>query len=83
VQEELDAYAQWNRDFPAPSARPQGVLIITDRSMDLIAPLIHEFTYQAMAHDLLPIKETDKVYYKTIVNEGAADEQEKEMERRN
>jgi syntaxin-binding protein 1 len=80
VQEELDAYAQWNRDFPAPSARPQGVLIITDRSMDLIAPLIHEFTYQAMAHDLLPIKETDKVYYKTIVNEGAADEQEKEME---
>ena len=33
-----------------------------------------------MAHDLLPIKETDKVFYKTVVNEGAADEQEKEME---
>ena len=48
--------------------------------MDLMAPLIHEFTYQAMAHDLLPIKEGDKVYYKTIVNEGAADQQEKEME---
>lgn len=56
------------------------MLIITDRSMDLITPLVHEFTYQAMAHDLLPIKEGDKVYYKTIINEGTAEEQEKEME---
>ena len=48
--------------------------------MDLVAPLIHEFTYQAMAHDLLPIKDGDKVYYKTVVNEGTADQQEKEME---
>ena len=45
--------------------------------MDLMSPLIHEFTYQAMAHDLLPIKETDKVYYKTVVNEGGTDEQER------
>jgi syntaxin-binding protein 1 len=80
VQEELDAYQGFHQDWPPPTARPQGILVITDRSMDLIAPLIHEFTYQAMAHDLLPIKETDKVYYKTIVNEGSADQQEKEME---
>lgn len=80
MQEELDAYAQWNKDFPPPAARPQGVLIITDRSMDLVSPLIHEFTYQAMAHDLLPIKEGDKVLYKTVVTEGDGDKQEKEME---
>ena len=80
VQEELDAYAQWNQNFPPPTSRPPGVLVITDRSMDLVAPVIHEFTYQAMAHDLLAIKETDKVYYKTVVNEGGADQQEKEME---
>lgn len=80
IQEELDAYAQWNPNFPPPSTRPPGVLIVTDRSMDLVAPLIHEFTYQAMAHDLLPIKEGDKIFYKTIINEGTADEQEKEME---
>lgn len=80
MQEELDAYAQWNPSFPPPTARPQGVLIITDRTMDLQAPLIHEFTYQAMAHDLLPIKEGDKIYYKTIVNEGTPQEEEKEME---
>lgn len=48
--------------------------------MDLYAPLIHEFTYQAMAHDLLPIKEGDKVTYKTIVSEGRPDEEEKDME---
>lgn len=80
VQEELDAYAQFNQNFPPPATRPQGVLLIADRSMDLVAPLIHEFTYQAMAHDLLPIKEGDKVYYRTVVNEGRPDEQEKDME---
>ncbi|KUJ07049.1 Sec1-like protein [Mollisia scopiformis] len=80
VQEELDAYAKWNQDFPPPASRPQGVLVITDRAMDIFAPLLHEFTYQAMAHDLLPIKEGDKIYYKTVVNSGAADQEEKEME---
>jgi syntaxin-binding protein 1 len=80
VQEELDAYAQYHHDFPPPSTRPHGVLVITDRSMDLFAPLIHEFTYQAMAHDLLPIKEGAKVLYKTILHEGTAQQEEKEME---
>jgi syntaxin-binding protein 1 len=47
--------------------------------MDLVAPLIHEFTYQAMAHDLLPIKEGDKVSYKAKINEGRPDEEEKEL----
>jgi syntaxin-binding protein 1 len=56
------------------------MLIITDRSMDLVAPIVHEFTYQAMAHDLLPIKEGDKILYRTIVNEGPPGVQEKDME---
>ena len=38
--------------------------------MDLYAPVIHEFTYQAMAHDLLPIQDGDKIIYKTEVAEG-------------
>lgn len=80
VQEELDAYVKWNQKFPPQSSRPTGIMIITDRSMDLNAPLIHEFTYQAMAHDLLPIKQTDKTYYKTVVNRGQIDQEEKEME---
>ena len=80
VQKQLDEYAQFNQNFPAPSSRPTAILIITDRSMDLIAPIIHEFTYQAMAHDLLPIKEADKVTFMTTVHEGEADEEKKDVE---
>ena len=48
--------------------------------MDLFSPLIHEFTYQAMAHDLLPIRDGDKVIYKTVTNEGGPNQQEREVE---
>lgn len=68
VQLELDQYAKYHEDFPPTSSRPRGALIITDRSMDLYAPLIHEFTYQAMIHDLLPIIDGDKIVYRTPAN---------------
>lgn len=45
-----------------------------------MAPLIHEFTYQAMVHDLLNVKEGDKVTYNITVNEGRPDEQKKDAE---
>ncbi|KAL1874782.1 hypothetical protein VTK73DRAFT_136 [Phialemonium thermophilum] len=80
VQEELDNYAQWNRDFPPQTSRPQGVLVITDRSMDLIAPLLHEFTYQAMAHDLLNIKDGEKVTFRMTINERTPEAEERDME---
>ncbi|KAK3936380.1 Sec1 family protein [Diplogelasinospora grovesii] len=80
VQQELDDYKQWNPNFPPPTSRPQGVLVITDRSMDLMAPLLHEFTYQAMAHDLLPIKDGEKTTFGMIINEGTPMAEEKEME---
>lgn len=38
-------------------------MIITDRAMDTLTPFIHEFTYQAMANDLLPIDEGTKYTY--------------------
>lgn len=38
-------------------------MIITDRAMDTLTPFIHEFTYQAMANDLLPIDEGTKYAY--------------------
>jgi len=48
--------------------------------MDIAAPFVHEFTYQAMAYDLLPINEGDKSTYRTVINEGSPDEEEKDME---
>ncbi|KAI9800323.1 MAG: vacuolar sorting protein VPS33/slp1 [Piccolia ochrophora] len=80
AQDELDSYAQYHTDFPPQVNRPRGALFITDRSMDLFAPLAHEFTYQCMAHDLLPIREGEKVTYRTVVNEGEPNEQEKDVE---
>ncbi|KAL6710234.1 syntaxin binding protein 1 [Coniothyrium glycines] len=80
VQDKLDMYAQFNQDFPPQSNRPRGALYITDRSMDLMAPLAHEFTYQAMAFDLLPIQDGDKVTYRTVVNEEDPGAEEKDME---
>ncbi|KAI9815370.1 MAG: vacuolar sorting protein VPS33/slp1 [Thelocarpon impressellum] len=80
AQDDLDEYAQYHPDFPPQVNRPRGALFITDRSMDLMSPLVHEFTYQAMAHDLLPIRENEKVLYKTVINEGEPNEEIKDME---
>lgn len=73
-------YAQYHENFPPPSNRPRGALYIVDRSMDLVAPFLHEFTYQSMIHDLLPVKDGEKVTYRTLMNEGRPDQEEKDME---
>lgn len=82
VQGALDQYASANRDrFPPPSSRPRGVLFMTDRSMDLMSPLVHELTYQAMAMDLLPIQDNgEQVTYRNTIRRGQADEEEKDVE---
>ncbi|KAF2721575.1 Sec1-like protein [Polychaeton citri CBS 116435] len=80
VQDELDLYAKFHEDFPPQTSRPRGALYITDRTMDLVAPCVHEFTYQAMAHDLLPIKEGDKIMYRVVLNEGAPNQEVKDVE---
>ena len=45
-------------------SRQRSTLLITDRTLDVIAPFLHEFTYQAMANDLLPIEGGTKYTYK-------------------
>ncbi|EIM86902.1 Sec1-like snare protein [Stereum hirsutum FP-91666 SS1] len=72
VQNCLEEYKKANSDWPkADASRGRGTLIITDRSMDTIAPFIHEFTYQAMANDLLPIYDGTKYTYKFQSSIGA------------
>lgn len=70
VQRNLEEHKRANPDFAkqksaVPDAgRPRATLIITDRSMDMLAPFIHEFTYQAMVNDLLPVQDGNKYTYK-------------------
>ncbi|KAJ2305501.1 syntaxin binding protein 1 [Coemansia sp. RSA 2706] len=39
------------------------VVIVLDRSVDLYSPLLHEFTYQALVHDLLDLNAGNKYVY--------------------
>ena len=58
LQLDLDDYAENNPDFPPQSnTRPRSVLLLCERGFDVITPLLHEFTYQAMANDLMPIED--------------------------
>ncbi|KAJ7087363.1 Sec1-like snare protein [Mycena belliarum] len=75
VQNILDEHKKANPDFsvqkPSEPVRPRGTLFITDRAMDMVAPFLHEFTYQAMANDLLPIEDGTKYTYKFQSSVGA------------
>ncbi|KAJ1554958.1 vacuolar sorting protein VPS33/slp1 [Cladochytrium tenue] len=57
VQHELDDLCRGDPNFPPESPYSQAVLMIVDRGIDPVAPLIHEFTYQAMANDLMKVDE--------------------------
>ncbi|GAA5891833.1 hypothetical protein JCM8208_002906 [Rhodotorula glutinis] len=78
VQAEIDAYARDNSNFPPVSdpPRPRGVLFITDRSMDLNAPFLHEFTYQAMCNDLLDVEDGQRYRYIFTNEQGQEEERE-------
>lgn len=78
-QTQIDEYARVNVEYPPPSTAARLVLVITDRTIDTFAPLLHDFTYQAMAMDVVPsLATTGK--YKYSVDTEAGDSKEMECE---
>ncbi|KAG0032959.1 vacuolar sorting protein VPS33/slp1 [Podila clonocystis] len=73
LQSELEAYMRSNQDT-AGRQQGQGTILILDRSIDVTAAIVHEFTYQAMANDLLPIEDGTKYTYE-VENEKGENEQ--------
>uniref|UniRef100_A0A7S1CFS3 Uncharacterized protein n=1 Tax=Bicosoecida sp. CB-2014 TaxID=1486930 RepID=A0A7S1CFS3_9STRA len=53
-----------------PLRKDRAVLIILDRTEDLAAPLLHEFTYQAMVYDVLKAEPSVPYTYKTKTASG-------------
>ncbi|KAI7907869.1 Sec1-like protein [Cokeromyces recurvatus] len=81
IQSELDNFCTTNPEFPPPRdpPLPSGTLIILDRTIDPISPFLHEFTYQAMLADLLPVEEISnglKYEYKYTQEDGTTQNQE-------
>lgn len=71
VQIQMDEYCRTNQNYPSPevSAKTRSILLITDRTVDLFAPLLHEFTYQAMAMDIVQDLEREGVFRYQSENE--------------
>ncbi|XP_024521880.1 SNARE-interacting protein KEULE [Selaginella moellendorffii] len=59
LSERLAKYKSALADFPKSETCD---LLILDRSVDTVAPFIHEWTYDAMCHDLLGIEGNKYVY---------------------
>jgi hypothetical protein len=57
LREKLDAFKAMGSGWPTDSKKPRPLLLVLDRSYDMVSPFLHELTYQAMCQDLLPISE--------------------------
>ncbi|KAI9254549.1 Sec1-like protein [Phascolomyces articulosus] len=80
LQSQLDEFCK-NTNFPPPKDPPmqRGTIIILDRTIDPVSPLLHEFTYQAMVADLLNVEETPsglKYSYEYTQEDGTTKDQE-------
>jgi len=49
----------------------RSTLLLLDRKDDCLSPFIHEFTYEAMVNDLLPIDDDRITYDSVTANEGS------------
>lgn len=59
----------WYHGDATHTDKGRSTLLVLSRTDDCLSPLIHEFTYQAMVHDLLPIND-DKITVQSQGSEG-------------
>jgi syntaxin-binding protein 1 len=62
-QNELDRFCQIN-NIPTKDPSERATLLILDRSCDFYAPILHDFTYQAMINDLIHL--ADGITYRYL-----------------
>jgi syntaxin-binding protein 1 len=81
LQRELDIYVRNNPGFPpSTNNRPRAVLLITERGFDIMSPLLHEFTYQAMAYDLVDTNDGQTFFYEFTTPNGGKEKKEARFE---
>ena len=62
-------------DDASDSDRQRGQLLILDRTFDPLIPLMHEYSYQVMANDLLDVSEEGLIEY-TVTTEGSSEQKQ-------
>jgi len=76
VQDKLDDLRKHSPEFNTAAKSSSGsTLLILDRTYDVMTPILHEFTYQAMIYDLLPV-ENDHYKFSSATNEGKSREKD-------
>jgi syntaxin-binding protein 1 len=53
--------------------KERGTLLLLDRADDCLSPLMHDFTYQSMVHDLLPM-DGDRITFQSETNDSTKTE---------
>eukprot|EP00160_Parvularia_atlantis_P017206 Unigene5822_Nuclearia_a/m.17783 Unigene5822_Nuclearia_a/g.17783 ORF Unigene5822_Nuclearia_a/g.17783 Unigene5822_Nuclearia_a/m.17783 type:complete len:609 (+) Unigene5822_Nuclearia_a:2-1828(+) len=67
VQQALDELQSVDPDAFPQTDGPRPSLLVLDRSVDIVAPFLHEFTYQAMVQDLLQIVDNHYSFKSTTI----------------